>query len=238
MNKEELFEKHYDWMVNISKKMAYLKHWDFDECIQEGWIGFNEACERYQEDKGASFRTFAKYRIDGAIIDAHRSLRQFSSSKSKEYDGSKSEEFNADIHDVCHYESFEHSFEELTEGIPKEYRDIFYLYYVKGNTMKEISTILSIPYVSLFDQFEYGHSAIREYLNIEGKKDPRLSRGISRGAGSNRYKKKRKTYVKRGALSTPVKFVKKREFSLAMPMWQSKRQRFSFAFTPKIKTGE
>jgi RNA polymerase sigma factor for flagellar operon FliA len=45
---------------------------DMDDLIQSGMVGLIEAAERYKDDQGASFATYAFYRIRGAMIDAIR----------------------------------------------------------------------------------------------------------------------------------------------------------------------
>lgn len=45
---------------------------DFDELLGAGREGLFEAARRFDPKRGASFRTFANYRIEGAIIDTVR----------------------------------------------------------------------------------------------------------------------------------------------------------------------
>jgi RNA polymerase sigma factor for flagellar operon FliA len=48
------------------------QHVDFDELVAMGNTGLAEAASRYDPTKGASFNTFAWYRVHGAIIDGIR----------------------------------------------------------------------------------------------------------------------------------------------------------------------
>lgn len=50
------------------------EHLDLDELIALGNLGLAEAARRYDPASGASFRTFAWYRVHGAIIDAIRRM--------------------------------------------------------------------------------------------------------------------------------------------------------------------
>jgi RNA polymerase sigma factor FliA len=45
---------------------------DFDELLAAGREGLFEAAKRFEPSRGASFRTYANYRVEGAIIDAVR----------------------------------------------------------------------------------------------------------------------------------------------------------------------
>lgn len=48
------------------------EHVDFDDLVSLGQAGLVEAASRYDPQKGASFATFAWYRVQGAIIDGLR----------------------------------------------------------------------------------------------------------------------------------------------------------------------
>ena len=45
---------------------------DMDDLVQAGLIGLNEAMTRFQDDRGATFHTYASRRIEGAMLDALR----------------------------------------------------------------------------------------------------------------------------------------------------------------------
>jgi RNA polymerase sigma factor for flagellar operon FliA len=69
-----LIETHTD----LSRKAAALiyprvkQHVEFDELVSLGNAGLAEAATRYDPTKGASFATFAWYRVKGSIIDGLR----------------------------------------------------------------------------------------------------------------------------------------------------------------------
>ena len=48
------------------------RHMEFDELVALGNAGLAEAATRYDPTKGASFATFAWYRVNGTIVDALR----------------------------------------------------------------------------------------------------------------------------------------------------------------------
>ena len=45
---------------------------DMDELVQAGMIGLNDAMSRFQDNRGATFHTYASRRIEGAMLDALR----------------------------------------------------------------------------------------------------------------------------------------------------------------------
>jgi len=69
-----LIETHTD----LSRKAAAMifprvkQHVEFDELVSLGNAGLAEAASRYDASRGASFATFAWYRVKGSIIDGLR----------------------------------------------------------------------------------------------------------------------------------------------------------------------
>jgi RNA polymerase sigma factor for flagellar operon FliA len=69
-----LVERHLD----IARKAAALiyprvrDHVELDELVALGNAGLAEAAARYDPDRGASFSTFAWYRVQGSIVDGLR----------------------------------------------------------------------------------------------------------------------------------------------------------------------
>lgn len=69
----DLIIEHYSSLVKVVAASLYAQRPDdeveFDEFFQYGMVGLIESVDRYEPDKGASFRTFATYRIRGAILN-------------------------------------------------------------------------------------------------------------------------------------------------------------------------
>ena len=69
-----LVEAHLD----VAKKAAAMiyprvrEHVEFDELVALGNAGLAEAAQRFEPDRGATFSTFAWYRVQGSIIDGLR----------------------------------------------------------------------------------------------------------------------------------------------------------------------
>lgn len=70
----QLVEAHLD----VARKAAAMifprvkDHIEFDELVALGTEGLAEAAQRYDANKGASFATFAWYRVQGSIVDGLR----------------------------------------------------------------------------------------------------------------------------------------------------------------------
>lgn len=70
----QLVEAHLD----VARKAAAMifprvkNHVEFDELVAFGTEGLAEAAQRYDAKKGASFATFAWYRVQGSIVDGLR----------------------------------------------------------------------------------------------------------------------------------------------------------------------
>jgi len=54
----------------VGKFMIYLPaHLDQEDLIESGILGLIEAAERFKEDKGVKFKTYAYHRIRGSVLD-------------------------------------------------------------------------------------------------------------------------------------------------------------------------
>ncbi|MGI9335389.1 MAG: RNA polymerase sigma factor FliA [Gammaproteobacteria bacterium] len=82
---ENLVVSHLDLVERIAHKIARRlpPHVDIDDLVQAGMVGLIEATRSYDASHGASFSTFAGFRVRGAILDelrradwAPRALRQ------------------------------------------------------------------------------------------------------------------------------------------------------------------
>ena len=72
---DELLVEHYPLARTIAARM--LKRMppgtDLDELVSIAVVGLMDACSRFDPSRGVAFRTFAKHRMHGAILDAMRS---------------------------------------------------------------------------------------------------------------------------------------------------------------------
>jgi RNA polymerase sigma factor for flagellar operon FliA len=73
-----LVERHLD-LARKAAAMIYPRvreHVELDELVALGNAGLAEAAQRYEPDRGASFATFAWYRVQGSIVDGLRKMTQ------------------------------------------------------------------------------------------------------------------------------------------------------------------
>ncbi len=78
--KKEISREELDQYVELIKMVAATivrgsslpQGIDFDDLMGYGWEGLHKAWKVYSGDKGASFRTYASYRIRGEILDRMR----------------------------------------------------------------------------------------------------------------------------------------------------------------------
>jgi RNA polymerase sigma factor for flagellar operon FliA len=73
---DELAERHLPLVIHIARdfRKRIPSSVDFDDLVGAGNIGLVEAARRFSPNKGASFTTFARHRIRGAIADFLRKL--------------------------------------------------------------------------------------------------------------------------------------------------------------------
>jgi RNA polymerase sigma factor for flagellar operon FliA len=73
---DELAERHLPLVIHIARdfRKRLPPSVDFDDLVGAGNIGLVEAARRFHPSKGASFSTFARHRIRGAIADFLRKL--------------------------------------------------------------------------------------------------------------------------------------------------------------------
>ena len=66
--------------LDVARKAAAMiyprvrDHVEFEELVALGNAGLAEAAQRYESDRGASFATFAWYRVQGSIVDGLRKM--------------------------------------------------------------------------------------------------------------------------------------------------------------------
>lgn len=75
-NRRALAEQYVPYVRSIAGKIrtTVAKEIDFEDLVEYGMIGLLEAADRFDPDYGASFMTFAYYRIRGAIYDGLRGM--------------------------------------------------------------------------------------------------------------------------------------------------------------------
>lgn len=76
LSPENLLEKYHGFVRSIALqlKSRLAVRVELDELIQDGRIGLLEAADRFDSKQGVSFKTFAYYRIRGAMYDGLRKM--------------------------------------------------------------------------------------------------------------------------------------------------------------------
>ena len=74
-NRDSMMLEYHSLVKIIAKKMLTRlpASIDYDDLISAGLIGLMQALERYKPEKGFKFKTFAEFRIRGAMLDELRS---------------------------------------------------------------------------------------------------------------------------------------------------------------------
>ena len=74
--KEKIVLEHTPLIRYIVNRIAVRlpSHIDLDDLHNTGVIGLMDAIEKYDPDKNCKFKTYAEFRIKGAILDQLRSL--------------------------------------------------------------------------------------------------------------------------------------------------------------------
>src|SRR5262249_38764239 len=74
-SKNSLMLEYFSLVKIVAKKMATRlpASVDYDDLVSAGLIGLMQALERFKPEKGFKFKTYAEFRIRGAMIDELRS---------------------------------------------------------------------------------------------------------------------------------------------------------------------
>lgn len=76
-----LFFEHQDWAKWIARKIYYrvaLREFDLEEFEQYAFTGLLEAINNYSANKKINFKTFAEYRVKGAVLNSLPTLSEAS----------------------------------------------------------------------------------------------------------------------------------------------------------------
>lgn len=77
--RERLIHLHFGFARIMAGKLYARRHTDeveFDEYLQLASVGLIESIDRYDPEQGASFRTYASHRIQGAILSGLEALTE------------------------------------------------------------------------------------------------------------------------------------------------------------------
>ena len=75
-NREEVIKRYSPMIKYVANRIAMRlpPHIDVDDLISVGVLGLMDAISKYDSTRGAKFKTYAEFRVRGAILDELRSL--------------------------------------------------------------------------------------------------------------------------------------------------------------------
>ncbi|MBI5428489.1 MAG: FliA/WhiG family RNA polymerase sigma factor, partial [Nitrospinae bacterium] len=75
-NKEQVIKEYAPMVKYVANRIALRlpPHIEIDDLISVGVIGLIDAIEKYDASRGAKFKTYAEFRVRGAILDELRAL--------------------------------------------------------------------------------------------------------------------------------------------------------------------
>lgn len=152
---ENLIEKYRSTIIGILlkyKKDAYLIGLDIKDLYQEGLIGLFEAIKTYDEQKDASFKTYANLVIDRKLLDlikANKRLKHFTLNNAVSLDSILDEEDDRNLYDKLETDEstpisklIDEEDNELLKSSLTDFELKVYILKIEGKTNKEIASIL------------------------------------------------------------------------------------------------
>jgi RNA polymerase sigma factor FliA len=142
LSKEELVEKYNPLVRSIA---AHLRSRlslfiEFDELVSYGRLGLLEASERFDYKLGVSFKTFAYYRIRGAMYDGLRKMEVITRRKDPRI------KFEEGANELLNSESSRGSSEGRKPSLKEEIREfhgmisaLVPIYFLAGDAMDQLS---------------------------------------------------------------------------------------------------
>ncbi|SVC57646.1 uncharacterized protein METZ01_LOCUS310500, partial [marine metagenome] len=75
-NRAEVIEKYSPMIKYVANRIAMRlpPHVEVDDLISVGVLGLMDAISKYDPTRGAKFKTYAEFRVRGAILDELRSM--------------------------------------------------------------------------------------------------------------------------------------------------------------------
>ena len=75
-NREEVIKRYSPMIKYVANRIAMRlpPHIEVDDLISVGVLGLMDAISKYDSSRGAKFKTYAEFRVRGAILDELRSL--------------------------------------------------------------------------------------------------------------------------------------------------------------------
>lgn len=145
-----LFEKYKPIVKNISKEFydRYSDYgYDYDDFIQEGYVGFQNALNKYDSSKGALFYTFVELCIRRRLLSFTKNItlpkRNISNKYFVSLDDLDVRDNSVSLNDELDYEDTMNTIKDVLYSLDLKYTAPFELK-MNNFSLKEISTLLEV----------------------------------------------------------------------------------------------
>ena len=168
-----LFEKYKPIVKNISKEFydRYSDYgYDYDDFIQEGYVGFQNALNKYDSSKGALFYTFVELCIRRRLLSFTKNItlpkRNISNKYFVSLDDLDVRDNSVSLNDELDYEDTMNTIKDVLYSLDLKYTAPFEL---KMNTfsLKEISILLEVSINSVSYRVNLVRDEIRTRILCE-----------------------------------------------------------------------
>lgn len=168
-----LFEKYKPIVKNISKEFydRYSDYgYDYDDFIQEGYVGFQNALNKYDSSKGALFYTFVELCIRRRLLSFTKSItlpkRNISNKYFVSLDDLDVRDNSVSLNDELDYEDTMNIIKDVLYSLDLKYTAPFELK-MNNFSLKEISTLLEVSINSVSYRVNLVRDEIRTRILCE-----------------------------------------------------------------------
>ena len=168
-----LFEKYKPIVKNISKEFydRYSDYgYDYDDFIQEGYVGFQNALNKYDSSKGALFYTFVELCIRRRLLSFTKNItlpkRNISNKYFVSLDDLDVRDNSVSLNDELDYEDTMNTIKDVLYSLDLKYTAPFELK-MNNFSLKEISILLEVSINSVSYRVNLVRDEIRTRILCE-----------------------------------------------------------------------
>ena len=168
-----LFEKYKPIVKNISKEFydRYSDYgYDYDDFIQEGYVGFQNALNKYDSSKGALFYTFVELCIRRRLLSFTKNItlpkRNISNKYFVSLDDLDVRDNSVSLNDELDYEDTMNTIKDVLYSLDLKYTAPFELK-MNNFSLKEISILLEVSINSVSYRVNLVSAEIRTRILCE-----------------------------------------------------------------------
>ena len=168
-----LFEKYKPIVKNISKEFydRYSDYgYDYDDFIQEGYVGFQNALNKYDSSKGALFYTFVELCIRRRLLSFTKNItlpkRNISNKYFVSLDDLDVRDNSVSLNDELDYEDTMNTIKDVLYSLDLKYTAPFELK-MNNFSLKEISILLEVSINSVSYRVNLVRDEIRARILCE-----------------------------------------------------------------------